>query len=158
MDPADINQYVEQALACLMDGAHNQAMRSSKSDGSGERQRLLKMHDFLQLSYKALIADTARSLNSLAPIHRLPNELLVKIIALIPAVDGFHPCQLRLVSKDWSRVISETPSLWAQISSSHSDRENRAAILRSKDYPLRIDYGDRRGGTAFIDLCPCWKS
>ncbi|KAG9020463.1 hypothetical protein FRB95_004197 [Tulasnella sp. JGI-2019a] len=154
----DVNQYIDQALACLMDGA----MRCSKSNGSNERQRMFRKLDFLQLSYKALthhiqrhIAETARTLNSLAPIHCLPNELLIKIISLVPTIGISHPRHLKalgLVSKEWSRVIFETPSLWAQISSNYSDGENRAAILRSKDCPLRVDYHHLRRPAAFIDL------
>ncbi|KAG9001454.1 hypothetical protein FRB94_004769 [Tulasnella sp. JGI-2019a] len=36
----------------------------------------------------------------------------------------------------------ETPSLWARISSIYSDLENKAAITRSKDYSLWVDYCD----------------
>ncbi|KAG9018662.1 hypothetical protein FRB95_005945 [Tulasnella sp. JGI-2019a] len=76
-------------------------------------------------------------------------------MALVPTIGRSHPRHLTalgLVSKDWNKVIFQTPSLWAQISSNHSDGENRAAILRSKDYPLRVDYHDRRGGATFMDL------
>ncbi|KAG9001703.1 hypothetical protein FRB94_004582 [Tulasnella sp. JGI-2019a] len=157
MDPAAVNQYVDRALACLMDGA----MCCSKADGSSERQRIFHKFNFLQLSYKALtqqihrhIVDTAQSLNSLAPIHSLPNELLATIIALVPTIGESHPrhlLALGFVSKYWNRVVFETPSLWAQISSNSSDAENRAVILRSKDFPLRVSY-HRRGSMEFIDL------
>ncbi|KAG9002470.1 hypothetical protein FRB94_003830 [Tulasnella sp. JGI-2019a] len=159
MGLVDVDQYVNQALACLMDGA----MCCSNSDDLNEKQRMSQKYDFLRLSCKALtqhiqrhIAETAQRLNALAaPIHCLPDELLIKIIALIPTVHRSHPrhlVALGFVSKDWNRVIFETPSLWAQINSHHSDGENRAVILKSKHCPLRIDYHDRHGGTAFIDL------
>ncbi|KAG9026061.1 hypothetical protein FRB95_009464 [Tulasnella sp. JGI-2019a] len=49
---------------------------------------------------------------------------------------------LSLVSKDWNGIIRETPSFWAQISSTYSDTENRAAVLRSKECRLWVYYDD----------------
>ncbi|KAG9021313.1 hypothetical protein FRB95_002409, partial [Tulasnella sp. JGI-2019a] len=93
------------------------------------------------------IAELAQCFNAYAPIHRLPNELLVKIFALMLSPDCYdlrpNPyclTMLGLVSKDWNSVICEVPSLWAQISSNYSDRENRVAVLRLKEHPLYIQY------------------
>ncbi|KAG8988199.1 hypothetical protein FRB94_003217 [Tulasnella sp. JGI-2019a] len=88
-----------------------------------------------------------RAMCSSAPIYCLPDELLIKIFAVVLALDcsdgGHRPLiTLGLVSTNWSRIVFETPSLWGHISSSHSDEENRAAIRLSKGYTLRVDYDD----------------
>ncbi|KAG8978966.1 hypothetical protein FRB93_010423 [Tulasnella sp. JGI-2019a] len=118
------------------------------------------------------IADTNQRLNYHSPIYRLLNELLVEIFTFTLA--GEHIFEyaedlvlIRLVSKDWDRVICEAPSLWAQISTNCCDQVNMAAILRSKESPLRVEYNDacfmgeycngdrqwdRDRATAFINL------
>ncbi|KAG8992483.1 hypothetical protein FRB94_011587 [Tulasnella sp. JGI-2019a] len=111
------------------------------------------------------IALTNQRLNSQTPINRLPDELLVKIFVITLAVDLPRDylsglVSLQLVSKDWNRIFFEIPSLWAQISTSYSDRANRAAILRSKESSLRVDYHDlsfmgrngRENSVAFVDV------
>ncbi|KAG9025985.1 hypothetical protein FRB95_009530 [Tulasnella sp. JGI-2019a] len=164
-----MDQYIDRALACLIEGVDNQAMPSSPLD---KREWILEDLDLLRLSYEQLgqsvhhhIADTFQRLNSRAPIHRLPDELFIKIItlALVPKADDHKDYRQRLiglglVSKHWNRNIHGTASLWTQISTAHSDRENRNAVLRSKGYPLRVLHSDRdyisRNGKAetFFDI------
>ncbi|KAG9019987.1 hypothetical protein FRB95_005289, partial [Tulasnella sp. JGI-2019a] len=86
-----------------------------------------------------------RRLNSRAPIHRLPNELLVEILALTISTSverERHNLRMRFarISRDWSRFVFETPSLWTEISSIYAEGENRAVVLRSKEYPLVVEY------------------
>ncbi|KAG8986634.1 hypothetical protein FRB94_002633, partial [Tulasnella sp. JGI-2019a] len=90
-----------------------------------------------------------RSLRTRAPILHLPNELPVKIFTETLAPNHgdskryWHRIiRLSLVSKHWNGIIHGTPSLWAQISSAYSVRENRAVILKSKDCPLLVYYSD----------------
>ncbi|KAG9026058.1 hypothetical protein FRB95_009461 [Tulasnella sp. JGI-2019a] len=153
---AETNQYIDQAMACLINGAHNRAKQCSASPAPDEREWILQDLDLLKLSYQTLgqrihrhIADTARRLNIRVPIHHLPNELVTRIFALtlIPNLENsrhYMNCLtgLGLVSKDWNGIIRETPSFWAQISSAYSDTENRAAVLRSKECRLWVCYDD----------------
>ncbi|KAG9026062.1 hypothetical protein FRB95_009465 [Tulasnella sp. JGI-2019a] len=141
--------------------------------GPEDNERALQDINLLQLSYETLgqsiqyhIADTTRRLNTRTPIHHLPNELLVNIFALTLVIDledlmnrPYKIISLSLVSKAWNRIIYETPSLWAQISSAYSDRENKVAVLRSKEAPLRVycleDHfrDEKHGGmTKFVNL------
>ncbi|KAG9008688.1 hypothetical protein FRB93_006234 [Tulasnella sp. JGI-2019a] len=136
----------------------SQYVVSKKSPHNGdnspnERKQMLKKFKFLRLVYKIFgqriqrhIAETSRRFNFQAPIHRLPDELLVKIFALTIVTDSLggprlpQIVRLGLASKNWHTIVYETPSLWAQISSRYSDRENKVAILRSKEHPLRVHY------------------
>ncbi|KAG8988198.1 hypothetical protein FRB94_003218 [Tulasnella sp. JGI-2019a] len=162
---SNVNQYIGRALACLVDGARDQAIRSL--DSRGRRQQMLQELDLLQSLYKTLgqciqrhIAETKRQLNLSAPIYSLPNELLIEIFALVHALDYPHLgnlCLIRLglVSTDWGRIVFETPSLWGHISTIHPVEQNRTAIRLSKGYPVRVAYyhdymGSGGSETAFI--------
>ncbi|KAG8999692.1 hypothetical protein FRB94_005995 [Tulasnella sp. JGI-2019a] len=100
-----------------------------------------------------------RRLNSRAPINRLPNELLVEIFTFAIDSSGYrdrHVVRIRLasVSKNWSRTVFETPSLWTEISSYYNEGWNRAVVLRSKEYPLMVEYNQshRWATDEFMDL------
>ncbi|KAG8992481.1 hypothetical protein FRB94_011585 [Tulasnella sp. JGI-2019a] len=156
MAAADLDKYTDQAFACLIEGVRNRMVQSSASNDPNEREWIRQDINFMQLSHEALsqrihhhIARRSRRLNTHAPIHRLPNELLVKIFALTLEANSQHYLSnprsligLGLVSKDWSRMIYDVPSFWAQINSAYSEGENRAAVLRSKEYPLHVQYTD----------------
>ncbi|KAG9027092.1 hypothetical protein FRB95_008140 [Tulasnella sp. JGI-2019a] len=158
---AEMIQYIDRALMCLLDGAQNLLMRSSASVVLDNKEMVLQKLDLLQLSYESLgqrikhhIADTNQQLNCHAPIDRLPNELLVKIfdLANVDVIFWGHRSGLdllRLLSNEWNRIISETPSLWAQIHSTYPDRLNAATVLRSKETPLRVGYDDIDVGGGF---------
>ncbi|KAG8982304.1 hypothetical protein FRB93_008179 [Tulasnella sp. JGI-2019a] len=141
--------------------------QTSSLHGLDESERILQRPDLLQPSYKPLgqriqsyIANMTRHLNYRAPIYRLPDEILIKIFALpftSRKLDRPHLqylVGLGLVSKDWNRIIFETPSLWARISSSYTDEMNIAAILRSKEHSLRVNFNFRDSGheDAFFDI------
>ncbi|KAG9002894.1 hypothetical protein FRB94_003517 [Tulasnella sp. JGI-2019a] len=147
---------VDQALARLLAEAQNGAKLSFSSDDPDERSQTLQEINLLQTSYHILgqrirnhVDHTTRHLNSHVPIYRLPNELLVRIFAFTSTVDQYlkHLVWIGLVSRYWSRIIFETPSLWARISSSYNYQANEAAIIRSRGHPLLVDYNehDRRG-------------
>ncbi|KAG9024961.1 hypothetical protein FRB95_010844 [Tulasnella sp. JGI-2019a] len=120
---ADDDQYIDQALACLMEGIRNRAMGCSTQKVLSERERVLKELNLLKILGRRIedhIADTTGHLNALAPIHRLPNELLTDIFHLTllpnhhnPAVYSQRPICICLVSKYWMGILNETPSLWA---------------------------------------------
>ncbi|KAG8987605.1 hypothetical protein FRB93_004477, partial [Tulasnella sp. JGI-2019a] len=103
----------------------------------------------------------ARQHNALLPISRLPNELLVKIFALVSAgkdqltrlyglVTGrYSPdnrttgvrltvAELALVCQEWREVLHITPSLWANIRSDHPRQVYLECLARSGDVPLHI--------------------
>ncbi|KAG9032435.1 hypothetical protein FRB95_001488 [Tulasnella sp. JGI-2019a] len=95
----------------------------------------------LRLSYETLgqriqhyIAERIQSFNSHSPFYRLPRELLVEIFAL--ATNELDTPNHAIL------IILETPSLWAQISSKGSPQENTTTVLRSKEFPLRVEYDD----------------
>ncbi|KAG8999693.1 hypothetical protein FRB94_005996 [Tulasnella sp. JGI-2019a] len=109
-----------------------------------------------------------RRLNSRAPIHRLPNEPLVKIFTFTVDISEDRDrhilrIQLACVSGDWSWIVFETPSLWADISPYYNEGWNRAVVLKSKEYPLMAEYNQfHRCATEFRDLAiqvaSRWKS
>lgn len=90
-----------------------------------------------------------REHNLLAPANGLPNELLVRIFALYPAVIHHNvPLgKLMLVCSDWKTLVRHTPSLWAQ---AHSDDPRRillGLLARSGHFPLRVCSTDRDTGS-----------
>ncbi|KAG9024353.1 hypothetical protein FRB95_011620 [Tulasnella sp. JGI-2019a] len=156
MDPgpgAAVTGHIDQMFESLIVMIQNQTMQSSASD---ERERLLQVFNLLNLIHETFnqrllrhITETGRKINSHAPIHRLSDELLVQIFALalnsIPIQTASNPhfiVVIGLVSKKWSRIVFETPSLWVHISSRFSDRQNTAAIIKSNGYPLRVSCFD----------------
>ncbi|KAG8993416.1 hypothetical protein FRB94_010819 [Tulasnella sp. JGI-2019a] len=153
-----MHERIGQALAWLVARVQNLCLAS---DSPNDREGV---HD-LQSSYETPIQPTQHRttdmttytcFNSSAPIHRLPNELLVRIFSLTSPF-GFDDylkdlVRVALVSKHWNKIVFETPSLWTHISSKYSRHENRAAMIRSGRSPLRVDYSDGDGwdGAAFI--------
>ncbi|KAG8991375.1 hypothetical protein FRB94_012546, partial [Tulasnella sp. JGI-2019a] len=135
------------SLTSLIEGVHNGAKKPSASKKPNKRERTVQDSDLMVgQRIKHHIADMTRRRT---PIHHLPNELLANIFALTLPSDHDstkyywdHLFGLRLVSKRWNGIIHETPSLWAQISSEYSDRENKTAAHRSKDCPLQVYYSD----------------
>ncbi|KAK6980718.1 hypothetical protein R3P38DRAFT_2746736 [Favolaschia claudopus] len=112
--------------------------------------------------------DSCRS--AIAPIQKLPTELLVEIFDLCFPEDKYQPSwptakderyrvshwdllQLAQVSCHWFRVVTETPKLWATIVVhtslwGHESTPYRlmarflwSALLRGKDHPLELDIG-----------------
>ncbi|KAK6988095.1 hypothetical protein R3P38DRAFT_3409554 [Favolaschia claudopus] len=112
--------------------------------------------------------DSCRS--AIAPIQKLPTELLVEIFDLCFPEDKYHPSwptakdelyrvshrdllQLAQVSCYWFRVVTETPKLWATIVVDtslwgHESTPYRlmakflwSALVRGGNHPLDIDIG-----------------
>ncbi|KAG9002898.1 hypothetical protein FRB94_003521 [Tulasnella sp. JGI-2019a] len=146
---ADDNQYIDQALASLIEGIRNRAMGCSTCKVPNERERTLQELNLLKILGRRIedhIADTTGRVNALAPIHRLPNELLTDIFALAllpnqdnPGVYSQLPRPLCLVSKHWKGIIYESPLWWADISSSDPNPHN---IVISKGFPVHVYYND----------------
>ncbi|KAG8995026.1 hypothetical protein FRB94_009500 [Tulasnella sp. JGI-2019a] len=147
----EVARSLDLALKCLKYGVETQVTQSPAFNGWDRKTRTIQELALLQLSYEALgqrircyIVDTYRQLN---PIHRLPNELLVKIFSLV-SLEGFcEPQQsylvsLGLVSKQWNRIVYETPSLWSHVSSRYRNQENEAAVIRSQTCPLSVEFSD----------------
>ncbi|KAG8845479.1 hypothetical protein FRB96_002497 [Tulasnella sp. 330] len=101
-----------------------------------------------------------RTHNSTLPVHRLPLELLCKILSLAlrddpnmvkyglaPSTKGLH--DLASVCHAWFHQIKETPSFWNVASSTDPLPLLRQTLTRSKTSPLDVfhhqsglDYGD----------------
>lgn len=102
-----------------------------------------------------------------ASIHFLPEELLVAIFTLILENEDIKIPHLRttlvLVSKDWLRIVYDTPSLWTKIHDTHTDAQITLALVRSREAPLDIHCNSRRLGVwpsldtppdgRFVEVC-----
>ncbi|KAG8982704.1 hypothetical protein FRB93_007925 [Tulasnella sp. JGI-2019a] len=103
----------------------------------------------------------ARQHNALLPISHLPNELLVKIFALVStgkdqltrlyglATGRYSPnnrmsgirltvAELALVCQEWREILHITPSLWVNIRSDHPRQAYLECLARSGNVPLHI--------------------
>ncbi|KAG8987813.1 hypothetical protein FRB94_001447 [Tulasnella sp. JGI-2019a] len=146
---ADDNQYIDQVLACLTERIRNRTIECLPHKVPNERERALQELNLLKMLGRRIedhIVDTTRRVNALAPIHRLPNELLTVIFAqaLLPDQDnpGVYsqlPEPLCLVSKRWKGIIHESPLWWADISSSDPNPQN---IVIPKGFPVHVYYDD----------------
>ncbi|KAG9029714.1 hypothetical protein FRB95_004963 [Tulasnella sp. JGI-2019a] len=94
--------------------------------------------------------------NTLSPISRLPNDLLVEIFALsLKSIDNsmglnhWGRMQVRLlatlvfVCHEWREIMHNAPSLWAYISSYHPYGANLECLARSGQVPLYLSLDDR---------------
>ncbi|KIO27887.1 hypothetical protein M407DRAFT_22939 [Tulasnella calospora MUT 4182] len=92
--------------------------------------------------------------DTIHPISQLPTELLAEIIRLaLPSVEfdamcaddraGFHVKELyamRLVAKQWQKIIDGTPKFWTFVVSNLPPHVNETTIRRSGAGPLVIVY------------------
>ncbi|KAG8983664.1 hypothetical protein FRB93_007104 [Tulasnella sp. JGI-2019a] len=89
--------------------------------------------------------------NALLPISHLPNDLLVDIFALACETKKYFSMQsdgsrtgvymlatFVSVCHEWREIVHNAPSLWAYISSNHSDRTNLECLTRSDQVPLHV--------------------
>ncbi|KAJ7195904.1 hypothetical protein GGX14DRAFT_674116 [Mycena pura] len=73
--------------------------------------------------------------NSIAPISRLPTELLVEIFLRLPDL----PCKIMNVCRHWHAISSATPALWTRIElDSWNRRHFRSQLRLSGDLPLTV--------------------
>ncbi|KAG8994918.1 hypothetical protein FRB94_009541 [Tulasnella sp. JGI-2019a] len=93
----------------------------------------------------------ARHHNTLLPISRLPNDLLIEIFALAsktedrlkgPSYGGRMGVRMLatfvFVCHEWREAVYNAPSLWAYIRSDHSYRATLECLARSGQVPLHI--------------------
>ncbi|KAG9029750.1 hypothetical protein FRB95_004952 [Tulasnella sp. JGI-2019a] len=93
----------------------------------------------------------ARHHNTLLPISRLPNDLLVEIFTLASAMEDRLTRQccgdrtnirmlatLAFVCHEWREIVHTTPSLWTYISADHPETASLECLARSDQAPLRI--------------------
>ncbi|TFK66448.1 hypothetical protein BDN72DRAFT_147130 [Pluteus cervinus] len=92
--------------------------------------------------------------SKLAPVHRLPREILAKIFDLVRVGDNGRVFARRIlpvswVSRQWREAALEDPFLW-----DHIDRSNCrwaiSCLIRSKNVPLVLELSDQ--ATAIISL------
>ncbi|KAG8992886.1 hypothetical protein FRB94_011211 [Tulasnella sp. JGI-2019a] len=113
---------------------------------------LMTFRDMMHCRYSA----EAHHHNTYLPISRLPNDLLVKIFALASEmeyrfmVSGHHGpgevttlARLVRVCREWRRIMDNTPSLWAYLSSSYPLPANFECLARSNQAPLHISFNYR---------------
>ncbi|KAG9005038.1 hypothetical protein FRB94_001861 [Tulasnella sp. JGI-2019a] len=87
--------------------------------------------------------------NSLAPVNKLPFEMLSHIFLLVSldAWNGYDHTRLvgrmATVGKHWLRVAFSTPQLWSTLSEEMSPGQVRLAIERSRTSPLHIHFYPR---------------
>ncbi|KAG9028055.1 hypothetical protein FRB95_006887 [Tulasnella sp. JGI-2019a] len=88
----------------------------------------------------------ARHHNTLLPISRLPNDLLVGIFVFASEME-YRPMRgcrrevrmlatLVFVCREWREIVHDAPSLWAYISSQHSHMANLECLAKSDQIPL----------------------
>ncbi|KAG9029720.1 hypothetical protein FRB95_004969 [Tulasnella sp. JGI-2019a] len=114
-----------------------------------------------------LYCTEARHHNTLLPISRLPNDLLVEIFAI--ASMAYNPTKnmlrsrystsdrravntlvtLLFVCHEWREIIQNEPSLWAYMSSDHPHGANLKCLARSNQAPLHISFDCFDLDTAF---------
>lgn len=121
-----------------------QACISAEEDLDSRASTLEYMLYLLIDDIQERLKEFRRERNRLAPVAKLPPELLIRIVEI--AADGaearslFTLSRLRIVCSSWDEVIMETPSLWAHVTYNPMDppRAVRSALQRSRDAPLRI--------------------
>lgn len=99
----------------------------------------------------AYIARQQQRFNTLATIHRLPNELLLRVFRLSLDLNLSDYCynalwQLAQVCKSWAALIKASPGLWDQVSATHSSETLETSLHRSKD--VLLDVSACRSATA----------
>lgn len=128
-DPAVLNQEMEANLAEL-DLLFNNA------------QRRLQRH----------VADRRRQVNDQQFVHRMPNELLTRVLYLSlqkPELrDYYNQLQIRcLVCSRWAEAITSAPNLWGV---AHSDIQypiHQRVLCKSQEAPLDVVYDNWRYAT-----------
>lgn len=127
---------------------------------------LIAIQDILPRLITSEIQRLRYTRNAAAPISRLPNEVLVRAFAESVA-HRYHeryderPRQLATlssVSKAWNHVVQNTPSLWANVDSKQPLAFVRAALARSRRYPLDAraaldDGNDDAEKEAALEIC-----
>lgn len=104
-----------------------------------------------------------RRRNTLAAIHKLPVELILKIFMRVLEVDGCawsgQAYYLRLhdlaqVATEWSQIVKNFPDFWTVIDTSVHYTLVKAALARSKDLPVTVVSQD----VGFGDSNPGWST
>lgn len=100
------------------------------------------------------VAERRRRVNDLQPIHRLPNELLIKTLHLAlqnPRLDDYYHRlhTIGLVSSKWAEAITSTPSFWGVIDlgTKRPPGVEENILIKSRSAPLDVVYDSecRRG-------------
>ncbi|KAG8934806.1 hypothetical protein FRC01_000074 [Tulasnella sp. 417] len=100
------------------------------------------MFAFLVTESNDYLLPVKQSQNTLAPIHALPDEVLVDIwlhcVEEASQVDDqLHT--LALVCKSWHRGVMDYPVLWCHLQDTcKSDRYNHWVLQRSQEHPLHL--------------------
>ena len=117
---------------------------ASVARATGAKKRLKKKIEENVVDHSRTVSDR-RQLNALAPINRLPIELLVEIFYLCRNSETFLSpfAYLTKVCHHWYNLVVNTPGLWAIIDLCNSDCYSkflfRLWLHRTKDVPLHLE-------------------
>ncbi|KAG9025410.1 hypothetical protein FRB95_010206 [Tulasnella sp. JGI-2019a] len=154
--------YLVKTLNIFSEGASRTAS-SQSSLNDPERTELqssmIKLQSFddalktLTDSLQHLRSAMARHHNTLLPISRLPNDLLIEIFAIASEMkyqfigidngNRRHMLEtLVCVCQEWREIVHNTPSLWAHIHSNNPHMFSLESLARSGEVPLHISFFD----------------
>lgn len=110
------------------------------------------LFDDTERSMRQYQAERRRRVNDLHLIHRLPEELLVRILYLSlqnPNIRSYYSRRLErsLVCFRWAEVIESTPSFWSVAHSATGKPSLEKILVKSRNTPLDVAYDpfDLRG-------------
>ncbi|KAG8959538.1 hypothetical protein FRC03_007855 [Tulasnella sp. 419] len=110
-----------------------------------EAERLEKVASAFQDHVRRRVSFIHRQQNSLIPLYRLPDELLVEIFNISrrePLVWGFNKYRVLLrlaaVSSRWRTVALSFPGLWDNLSNRLSIEATALMLDRSRQAPLKL--------------------
>ncbi|KAG8907410.1 hypothetical protein FRB99_004435 [Tulasnella sp. 403] len=144
---------VNQAIAILLESTYQENGIGKKKDSrlsdlsTVQLDRLAEAVETARLTINREAQNRAARLrqyrNSLAPIHRLPVEILVQILfaSLNHDPNAWAVLTLRdlaSVSKHWMEIIASTPYFWSIVSVAFPVDTIRLVLRKSKNVPLRV--------------------
>ncbi|KAG9017268.1 hypothetical protein FRB93_007381 [Tulasnella sp. JGI-2019a] len=133
-----------QALIREADTQSNSARRRYDTQSNSARRRYDTNIDAFRRYCAIEAAKLAYRENSLAPINKLPFEVLSHILTFVPnnGWGNFSHTQvirtLTIVGKHWMQVVFSTPQLWSTLEENMSPKQLGLAMRRSKTTSLHI--------------------
>ncbi|KAG8992969.1 hypothetical protein FRB93_002120 [Tulasnella sp. JGI-2019a] len=120
--------------------------RLDASESEGEFllfQSLLKMFEE-RIQFRLRVKVQQHNAN--IPIHRLPDELLIRIFRFYSLGNNHYSAlhTIALVSPVWANLVSNTSSLWAIVHSDHPRRIYQECLSKSGTSPLTVTFNDVR--------------
>ncbi|KAG8901346.1 hypothetical protein FRB99_005382 [Tulasnella sp. 403] len=163
-DPSTTDATMKQCVRSALDGLLSQYQTATPATTDKYKETTLLGAEAIVSIASDWLIDTKRRCNQMAPIHRLPTEILQSIFQLFaPAnltypeyshpecydpeyprcvtIDYYsHLLALCNVSSRWARIIHGTPSFWIYTSSEGRQELTALALERSQNLPLWVGY------------------